>query len=150
MIGEEYFMGDVFMQRFFQKLRYRLSDFMAGCYGVDALTMPLVIASCVFTLFASIFKVGILRLLGTAVLIYALFRVCSRNFDKRRKELYAYSNLSQKMQKKFKLYQKIHQERQIKKYFKCPKCKTLLSVPKGKGKLKIRCVKCQHEFIKKS
>ncbi len=138
------------MQHFFEKLRYRLTDFMAGRYGADALTIPLVILSCVFTLVSSIFKVGILRLIGTALLVYALFRICSRNFDKRRKELYAYSNLSQKIQKKFNLYRKIHRERQIKKYFKCPKCKTLLSVPKGKGRLKIRCVKCHHEFIKKS
>ena len=141
---ERILIGDVFMQRFFEKLRYGLSGFMAGRYGVDALTLPLVIVSCACTLVSSFGNMGFLRLAGTIILIYALFRMFSRNFDKRRKELYAYSNLSQKMKKK------IDAERHIKKYFKCPNCKAWLSVPKGKGKLKINCTKCHHEFIRKS
>ena len=138
------------MYHFFQRLRYLLSRFLSGRYGVDALFLPLLILSCGFTFLSNFKGLGFLHLLGTAVLCYALFRVCSRNFHKRQKELYAYSNLMASIQKYFGFRKKMFSERHLKKYFKCPNCKVYLSVPKGKGKLKIRCTKCHHEFVRKS
>ena len=38
----------------------------------------------------------------------------------------------------------------IYKYYRCPKCNTELRVPRGKGKIKIKCPKCQEEFIKRT
>ncbi len=35
-------------------------------------------------------------------------------------------------------------------YYRCPKCSTELRVPKGRGKIKIRCPKCGEEFIKRT
>ena len=34
--------------------------------------------------------------------------------------------------------------------FKCPKCGQKLRVPRGKGKIAIRCRKCGEEFIRKT
>ena len=36
------------------------------------------------------------------------------------------------------------------KFFRCPSCRTLLRVPKGKGKIKVVCRKCGNSFIKKT
>ena len=35
-------------------------------------------------------------------------------------------------------------------YYNCPKCRAELRVPRGKGKIKIRCPKCGEEFIKRT
>ncbi len=35
-------------------------------------------------------------------------------------------------------------------YYKCPKCRAELRVPRGKGKIKIKCPKCGEEFIKRT
>ena len=35
-------------------------------------------------------------------------------------------------------------------YYRCPKCRTELRVPRGKGKIKIKCPKCGEEFIKRT
>ena len=42
-----------------------------------------------------------------------------------------------------------HQRRDY-RFFKCPSCRTRLRVPRGKGKINIRCPKCSRQFIKKT
>ena len=34
--------------------------------------------------------------------------------------------------------------------YRCPKCRTKVRVPKGKGKIKITCPKCKKEFVRKT
>lgn len=138
------------MINFFQRLRSQLSRFLWGRYGVDALFLPLVILSCAVTFLSNLKGLGLLRLFGTAVLVYALFRVLSKNFPKRQRELSYYLAFQKKITGYFRLRKKMYAERHTKKYFRCPVCKSWLTVPKGKGKLKIRCKKCNHEFLKKS
>ncbi len=36
------------------------------------------------------------------------------------------------------------------KIYKCPKCRQKLRVPRGKGKIRISCRRCQYEFIRKT
>ena len=124
------------MHNFFKRLGMRLSQFMAGRYGVDALFLPLVIVSCVFTFVSNFKGLGLFRLIGTIILCYTLFRALSRNFDKRRKELYAYSDFSQKIKKYFRLKKKIYEERNIKKIFPLPKLQNLSVCPQRQGKTK--------------
>ena len=41
-------------------------------------------------------------------------------------------------------------ERKTHRYFKCPNCKTMVRVPKGKGKIVITCTRCHHEIVKRT
>ena len=36
------------------------------------------------------------------------------------------------------------------KYYKCPTCKQVVRVPKGRGKIEISCPKCHTKFIKRT
>ncbi len=135
---------------FFRRLLYRFSVFMQGRYGMDGLYVPLLITSCAFTLAGSLFHSSLLRLVGSALLLWLVFRTFSKNFSARQKELYAYYNLKNKISSFFHKKPFQTTRRKDKRYFKCPKCKVKLSVPKGKGKIQITCVKCKHQFIKKT
>ncbi len=73
--------------------------------------------------------------LGIASASYAVFRILSTNVGKRR-----YEN------DRFTAFFTPSPYR----YFRCPECKTKLRVPKGKGKIKIKCPKCGHQIIRKT
>ncbi|OLA39727.1 MAG: hypothetical protein BHW31_03575 [Firmicutes bacterium CAG:110_56_8] len=36
------------------------------------------------------------------------------------------------------------------RYFDCPKCRQLVRVPRGKGKIAITCPRCKEKFIRKT
>jgi ribosomal protein L37AE/L43A len=36
------------------------------------------------------------------------------------------------------------------RYFECPRCRQIVRVPRGKGKIAITCPKCKERFIKKT
>ncbi len=135
---------------FFRRLLYKLSDFMRGRYGMDGLYIPLLLISCAFTLLGTLFRSVILRLIGSLFLIWLVFRSLSKNHAARQKELYAYYNLKNAVSSWFHQSAVRREQREYKRYFKCPKCKVKLSVPKGKGKIQITCRKCGHKFIKKT
>ncbi len=138
------------MRNILGNLLFRLRQLMQGGYGNDGLTMPLVVLSCVVTLISSLSHLWWLRLLGSAILLWAIFRMFSKNHIARRKELQIYFNLKQKITGFSDNLKTEYQNHKTRKYFKCPNCKGRLFVPRGKGKIQITCRKCGHKFIKRT
>ena len=88
--------------------------------------------------------------LSWALIIYAYFRVFSRNIYKRSAENQWYLNKTYKL-RTFLLKQKnLMQQRKTHHIYKCPVCKQKIRVPRGKGRIEIRCPRCNATFIKKS
>ena len=89
-------------------------------------------------------------LFGWVLIIYCYFRMFSKNISKR------YAENQKYLAKTYKLRTYIQQQKnslaQRKAYhiYKCPGCKQKIRIPKGKGKIEIRCPKCGTTFIKKS
>ena len=74
---------------FFQKLAWKLQQFMTGRRGADPLCMATMILGLILTLLGQIVNgvVGvILILLGYALYFYTFFRMFSRNWQAREKE----------------------------------------------------------------
>ena len=78
-----------------------------------------------------------LSLLAYVPLIWSMFRMYSRNIEARRRENAAFLRFFSRLTDK--------QYR----YFRCPGCRQVVRVPRGKGKINIRCPKCSRQFIKK-
>lgn len=124
-------------------------NFMYGRYGVDHLTIALLVVSFALTAISSLFRVPLIGFLSYIPLIFSLFRILSKNITGRRKEndkfLSYWLPLSRKARAAYsRLKDRNH------KYFKCPNCKSTLRVPKGKGNITVICPKCKHETKKKS
>ena len=134
-------------------MRERLARFMAGRNGNDQLNTFLLVVTVVLLLLSSIFtkKLGaILYPLTLALLGYVYFRMFSRNLYRRRAENEKFIRWRMKQAASLRLSKERWAQRKDYKFFTCPSCKTVLRVPKGKGKIKLVCRKCGTSFMGKS
>lgn len=133
-----------------KQLAQKLQQFMVGRYGNDEFTLFLSIAGLILGLLANFKYLGFLYYIGAMLIFFSLFRTLSKNYNARRKELNWYLLWSAKPKAEIKLLINRIQERETHKYFKCKKCKAVLRVPKGRGKIEITCPKCRAKVIKKT
>jgi hypothetical protein len=125
-----------------------------GRNGPDQLSLALTILACVISLISNSFKSVFLYYIffGLSLLLFAcaVFRMFSRNIDRRRKENSAFMNLVNSIKMWYYNSKASRQQRKYYKVFRCPKCGQKLRVPKGKGKVSIKCSKCGNRIIKKT
>ena len=130
------------IRQFLQQLSFRLRNFMVGRYGTDKLNMVILCAGLVACLVSGFVDSVKLNLLLTAVsyglMIWALYRSFSRQTYKRYQE-----------NRKFLQFFDRLKDRNH-RYYDCPKCRQVVRVPRGKGKIAITCPKCKERFVKKT
>ncbi len=130
------------LRQFSSKLSALLRGFMAGRYGTDRLNMVILCAGLVASLL-SVWTQSrglnlIFFLLSYGLMIWAIFRSLSRNTYKRYLENRKFLQLINRV--------KDRQNR----YFDCPKCRQVVRVPRGKGKISITCPRCKEKFVRKT
>lgn len=116
--------------------------FFTGRYGHDKLNMVILsvgLVLCVIGMFVNNAWINLLLTLASYVLlIWSIVRCMSRNTYKRYQENRRFLLMIDRIKD------------QNNRYFKCPKCKQTVRVPRGKGKIAITCPKCREKFIKKT
>ena len=135
------------MRNFLMNLTGKIRKFFYGRNGFDDLAkLSLILSIVVFLIYGfwprGIVKV-ILSFLYLALLVYAYFRILSKKVYKRVQENRKYLGA-------LKMTKTRWQQRKTHKFYRCPKCKTWLRVPKGRGKIEITCVKCATKFEKRT
>ena len=129
-------------RQFMARLSAKLQRFMAGRYGTDRLNMVILGAGLAACLISPIFHNALVSLLLTALsyglMIWAICRSLSRNtyarYQENRKFLQFFDRLKDRQHR----------------YYDCPKCRQVVRVPRGKGKIAITCPKCREKFIRKT
>lgn len=134
-------------RKVFQRLSDSLRRLMTGRYGVDQLNIFLFIVAVTLNVISLILSrlgavsiiIGMLvSLVSYGILFWYLFRAFSRNPEKRALENRRYLTWVSRI--------KDHENR----YYRCPNCKQTVRVPRGRGKICIKCPKCSEKFIRKS
>ena len=130
------------LRQFSMKISSGLRSFMAGRYGTDRLNMMILCAGLGASILSMLIPVQPLNLifwaLSYVLMILAIFRSLSRNTYKRYQE----------NRKFLQIFDRI-KDRQH-RYFDCPKCRQMVRVPRGKGKISITCPRCREKFVKKT
>ncbi len=132
-----------------ETMREKIYRFMAGRYGNDRFNQFIMIVALILCLL-SVFKVPGAYLLGILCLIYAYFRMFSRNTYKRSMENNWYLQKTYKLRQSVATFKRDMQTRKTHHIYRCPSCRQKIRIPRGKGRIEIRCPKCSHTFIKKS
>lgn len=130
-------------------MREKLQRFMWGRYGNDNLNQVLM-AFAMVSLVISLFFRGPFYLLALIAMIYAYFRMFSRNIAKRSAENQWFLRKTQKLRAGLQKKKREMGQRKHYHIYKCPSCKQKIRVPRGRGRIAITCRKCGTEFIKKS
>lgn len=123
-------------------------NFMMGRYGTDKLNIVLLVSSIILALIARFSKLGIITYISYIPLVICIFRMFSRDINRRIQEnnkfLKYYNSIERWTKSKFNMIKGLNTY----KYFKCPNCKQTVRVPRGKGRVNIICPKCSTKFIK--
>ena len=76
---------------------------------------------------------------------YALYRALSTDINRRQQEAYIVNSFSAKWMRKIKIsIDRIRYKNKV--VFTCPNCGQKLSVPKGKGTVRVTCKRCGKTF----
>ena len=129
-------------RQFAAKVTAGLRSFMYGRYGTDRLNMVILSVGLVASLLSVLIKFAPVNLalfvLSYGMMFWAIFRSLSRNTYKRYQENRKFLQLTGRL--------KDREHR----YFDCPKCRQMVRVPRGKGKISITCPRCREKFVKKT
>lgn len=131
-------------------MREKLIKFMTGRYGFDSLGKCILAIAIISTLLSSLLQVEVLNLIAWALLFYTYFRIFSKNIYKRYAENQAFLMKTAKLRHWFAKQKSMLKQRKTHHIYKCPTCKQKIRIPRGKGKIEIRCPKCYTTFIKNS
>lgn len=123
---------------------------MAGRYGVDQLTIAVMVVYIILILVAQFTGVFWLSYIALVLLVFCFFRMFSRQTAKRYQENMQFLKLWNPIKNWFRFQKNRLKDSKTHRYYKCPNCSASLRVPKGKGKICITCPKCGKEFIKKT
>lgn len=132
-----------------ERIKSSFIRFMQGRYGYDKLN-NFIIALSLFFAFINIFVNHIIFvIISYALLIYAIYRMFSRNVWERQKENMHYLEQTKGIRQSWMVFKNNLMDRNH-KYFVCPSCHQTVRVPRGKGRIEISCPKCKQKFDRKS
>ena len=135
---------------FWQRMKDSLTRWMYGRYGADQLSRVILYAS-LFLLFVSFFT-GLLLPFYLSIAGYGwmIFRMFSRNLQKRAHENEIYLQKTNKWRTSLHQARVRFKNRKEYKYFRCPKCHAWLKLKRGSGEGTLTCGKCKHAFKAKA
>ena len=138
------------------RIRQAIARFMYGRYGSDELYNALFLLEIILLFVSSILSIlgrttpllsvvsSLLYLLSLVILIWAMFRFFSRNIQKRRRENMIWLSIKSRLFRKKRPALPLDTPTHV--FRACPKCRSVLRLPRQVGKHTARCPRCGHSF----
>lgn len=126
----------------------RVNKFFQGRYGTDELGKFMLVLMLILMVLYMITGWLVIDILSIALTVLIIYRMLSRDYARRSAENRKYLKLTEPVRLWVKNLRGGNNSTH--KVFLCPECRQKVRVPKGKGRIRITCPKCRHEFIKRS
>lgn len=124
-------------------IKHKFAAFFSGRNGMDDLGRALLWCAAIIMILSMVLDITFLYSMALVLLCYVYIRAFSRNVEKGQRQNEKY--LSWRDFRKLRF-----QQRKTHKFYRCPKCRQQLRVPKGKGRISITCRNCGECFEKKT
>ena len=132
------------------RFKDKMARFMYGRYGMDQLSRNLSLICPVLLIVTMFVRNNVIYMIALVGIVYTYFRVFSRNISGRSEENEKYLKFHYKVVGKLNKIKFRITDSKTHRIFRCPSCSQKIRVPRGKGKISIKCPKCRIEFIKKT
>lgn len=132
------------------RFKDKMARFMYGRYGMDQLSRNLSLICLVLLIVTMFVRNNVIYMIALVGIVYTYFRVFSRNISRRSEENEKYLKFHYKVVGKLNKIKFRITDSKTHRIFRCPSCSQKIRVPRGKGKISIKCSKCRIEFIKKT
>ena len=136
------------------KFRNWLTGVMMGRNGADQLGRFLSVSTVIFLLLSVLIRASLLSslfwILGLVCFFWGIFRIFSRNLERRRAENAAFLRRTAKLRGAWQGALNRFRQRKDYRFFRCPSCRNWLRVPRNKGRVQITCRQCGERFTRKT
>ena len=122
------------------KLKQKFLQFMQGRYGADELSKTISWTALAVYFAGLIADNQFVVSVATVALIYNIYRMFSKDYWARSAENRKYLDF-------VKLNKMRFEQRKTHKIFACKSCGKNIRIPRGKGKIEVRCPKCGNRSI---
>ena len=119
-------------------MRDKIYRFMQGRYGTDDFYKFLFWVALIGIVINWFFKSQLLSFAVTLILVYAMYRVLSKNHSARYAENQRYLQATAKIRYWFDQQKKLMEERKYHHIYTCPKCRQKIRIPKHLLRMKKR------------
>lgn len=123
------------------RFKDKMARFMYGRYGMDQLSRNLSLICLVLLIVTMFVRNNVIYMIALVGIVYTYFRVFSRNISRRSEENEKYLKFHYKVVGKLNKIKFRITDSKTHRIFRCPSCSQKIRVPRGKGKISIKCPK---------
>ncbi len=134
----------------FMGLRYKINQFMKDRNGVDALFYFCFIVYLVMYGLNLLLKSPWFFYIEILILIFALFRLFSKNVEKRQRENAKFKRIIRKINPNYEINRRKIVEGKTHSFHECPYCGAILRFERKRGKFNVTCPRCKHKITIKN
>lgn len=128
----------------------RMSRFFYGRNGPDQLAVTALAVSLLLYILSMFQPLRPLSIVSLLLIAYVTFRMLSKNVSARQRENAAFQKVFGHIPRFFRRIGERLRGMKTHRYYKCPGCRKQLRVPRGKGKVIVRCPQCSFRFTTKT
>ena len=131
-------------------MKEKVYRFMSGRNGPDQLTRALTVLALAVLVLNLFVRSAVLNIVWLAIMACAYYRMFSRNLARRREENGRFLQWQYKTVSAVRGWWDRLRQRRDYAFFRCPECRAMLRVPRGKGRVRVTCRKCGSAFERRT